>query len=154
MALRVDHIFDTVFLRKRVKSGSDLAHSVVPVVSLTILSAIIGVNASDLENSIATTALVATAILSLSIFFVVMEALWEAVRARQILRAVVIFVVAVVMSRIVSPMLADLSGNTSLVDGVLFGWLLSFPFVAYLARADEDRVGETEPVDRSTTTDD
>ena len=134
MAGRLGQLYDAVFVRNRVKSGADLAHAVAPVVSLTVLSAVIGVNASKLSDEPRTTALVATAIAGLCVFYMVMEVLWESIRGRQLARSLVVLLIALTISRFISPLLSPLSGNGSLADGVLYGWIMSFVVVAYMNR--------------------
>ena len=118
---RLKRIYGAVFDRRPFMSGPDLARSVVPVVSLTILSAVVGVKAGSLPDNSSTRINIAFSILGLCFFYALAEILYEAISQKRFSRSVVVFFLCLGFGFFFAPVLANISGNTSLVEGVLYG---------------------------------
>jgi hypothetical protein len=127
----LDRAYLAVFDRKQEKHDVDLAHFVVPTVSLTMLSALVGANASKLPDNHQTTWKIVAAILSLSVFYSIMQLLWESIRNKQWTRSTLIALTAFFLSSIFAQAIASISGNRGIVDGIFYGWLFSFMFMAF-----------------------
>ncbi|PEQ13926.1 hypothetical protein B2G71_06400 [Novosphingobium sp. PC22D] len=69
----------------------------------------------------------------MSLFYSLMELVWESITQRRALRTVVIIIVNSCLVWIFAPVLASISKNVSLIEGVLYGWLVAFVILALLA---------------------